>query len=84
MLDGSFDVVPAVRDLAIELDVLRRRVRLLEDAVASMSAGQKSEGEPAAEAGGEPAGRRGGKREKTGAASVAEPSVVTDDADDAG
>jgi hypothetical protein len=57
MLDGSFDVVPAVRGLAVELDVLRRRVRLLEDAVAALS-------KPAVDAGGEPAGRKGGKREK--------------------
>lgn len=76
MLDGSFDVVPAIRDLAIELDVLRRRVRLLEDGVASISAGQKSEGatKPAVEVPVEPAGRKGGKREK----------AVSDDAADAG
>lgn len=77
MLDGSFDIAPAIRDLAVELDVLRRRVRLLEDAVAALSA-------PAVEAGGEPAGRKGSKREKTAAASAAGSSVVTDDAADAG
>ena len=38
MLDGSFDIAPAIRDLAIELDVPRRRVRLLEDAVAALQA----------------------------------------------
>ena len=61
MLDGSFDVVTAIRDLAVELDVLRRRVRLLEDAVAVLqTAAPKSGGSTElAEV-----GRKGGKREK--------------------
>ena len=56
MLDGSFDVVTAIRDLAVELDVLRRRVRLLEDAVAVLSA-------PTSAGSVGSAGRKGSKRE---------------------
>ena len=97
MLDGSFDIAPAIRDLAIELDVPRRRVRLLEDAVAALQAADvKPAGSTETSASStrlsspksvEPlveVGRRGGKRERTAAAAAAEPSVVIDDAVDAG
>lgn len=84
MLDGSFDVVTAIRDLAVELDVLRRRVRLLEDAVAGLQAAEPAGEEPTSAGSVGPAGRKSGKREKTVAASAAGASVVTDDAADAG